>query len=155
MLDEHYIKYSQKRMEAFFKILSKYNIDSTDTETLTLLIEQAKESKIKYDPFLSLNNPLKALGAIIIPIIVYVAQKLAEATTANELVILSLQIIMIIICLFSIIISIAPVIKDIINRDSIHYDNLIYDINQVLIFYNKENFNINLADSKVKALKPE
>lgn len=62
---------------------------------------------------------------------------------------------MVIICLFSIIISIAPVIKDIINRDSIHYDNLIYDINQVLIFYNKRNFNINLTDSKIKALKPE
>jgi len=143
MLDEHYVKYSKKRMEVFFKLLDKYNISITNTKNLVLLIEQAKDSKTRYDPFLSLNKPFKILGTTIIPIIIYVAQKLAETTSTNELIFLSLQTITIIICLFSIIISITPIIKEIVYQDSIHYDRLIYDINQVLIFYNKEN-NINI-----------
>lgn len=137
MLDDHYIKYSQKRMENLLKILCKYNIDINNTETLNLLIVQAKESKIKYDPFLSLIRPLKILGTTIIPIITYVAHKFAETASISDLIFLSLKTIIIIICVFSIIISIAPTIKELLYRDYIHYDNLIYDINQVLIFYNK------------------
>ncbi|MDF2587414.1 MAG: hypothetical protein K0S41_1255 [Anaerocolumna sp.] len=138
MLDEHYSKYSKKRMDAFLKLIKKYNINPLDKESIKLLIEQAGEAKIKYDVFLPLKKPIKTLGAIIIPIIAFVAQKLGYATTTDQLITMCIQIVMIIICAFAILFSISPIVKEIINRDSLRYDDLIYDLKQVLIFYNNK-----------------
>lgn len=138
MLDNHYKLYSQNRMKMLISVLKNYNIQVTNSDIIDLLITEAKTAQIQCDYLLPLKKPFKALGAIIIPIVIYAAQKIADATTVNELLTISLQIIFIIICVFAIIIAIVPVIKDICYRDYNKYNELLYDLNQVKIFYSKD-----------------
>lgn len=141
MLDNHYKLYSQKRMDMIISVLNIYDIKATDTNTIDLLISEAKTAQIQFDYLLPLKKPFKALGAIIIPIVIYAAQKIADAVTINEILNMSLQIIFVIICIFSIIIAIFPVIKDICYRDYNKYNELLYDLNQIKIFYSKDTTN--------------
>ena len=67
MLDNHYKLYSQKRMNMIISVLNIYDIKSTDTDTIDLLIAEATNAQIQCDYLLPLKKPLKALGAIIIP----------------------------------------------------------------------------------------
>ncbi|MDW2797399.1 hypothetical protein RZO55_07395 [Clostridium boliviensis] len=138
MLDNHYKLYSQKRMNMIISVLNIYDIKSADTDTIDLLITEATNAQIQCDYLLPLKKPLKALGAIIIPIVIYAAQKIADAVTIEEVFNMSLQIIFIIICIFSIIIAITPIIKDLFYRDYNKYNELLYDLNQVKIFYSKD-----------------
>lgn len=135
MLDEHYSLTSQRRIGLLLATLQTYNINSNDINKIDLLIKQAEESEIKSDPFISLQKPLKTLGAIIVPVILYVVQIIAEATSKQDLIVMALQSIIIICCVFSIIISVAPIIRDICYRDYNIYENLIYDLNQIKIFH--------------------
>ena len=114
-----------------------YDIQATDINTIDLLISEANTSQIQCDYLLPLKKPFKALGAIIIPIVIYATQKIADAATVEEIFNISLQIIFIIICIFSIIIAVIPIIKNIFYRDYDKYNELLYDLNQVKIFYSK------------------
>ena len=96
MLDNHYKLYSQNRMKMLISVLKNYNIQVTNSDIIDLLITEAKTAQIQCDYLLPLKKPFKALGAIIIPIVIYAAQKIADATTVNELLTISLQIIFII-----------------------------------------------------------
>ncbi len=137
MLDEHYVHHSQDRINMLLKILEMYNIDATDTNSIDLLIEQASEDKSKYNPFTPIKGPLKTLASIIIPILAYVATTFAEAIDTKELITISLQLIIIILCVSSMIFSLLPIIKDMLYSDSNKYDELIYDLKQLKLF--KEN----------------
>lgn len=137
MLDNHYKPYSQKRMNMVISILNTYNIKETDVNTIDLLISEAKMSQIQCDYLLSLKKPFKTLGTIIIPIIIYVARKLADAVTIEAILNASIIIVFVIICIFSIIIAVVPIIKEIFYRDYDKYNQLLYDLNQVKIFYSK------------------
>ena len=131
MLDNHYSLTSQRRIDLLLATLRSYNINYNDVNKIDLLIKQAEESKIKSDPFIDIQKPLKTLGAIIIPVILYVVQIIAEATSKQDLIVMALQSIIIICCVFSIIISVSPIIRDICYRDYNIYENLIYDLNQI------------------------
>lgn len=81
---------------------------------------------------------LKTLAAIIVPIIVYVAEKIGDSTSQNEMIIMAAQIITIVLLIFSLIFSITPIVKDILYRDYNKYGELIYDLRQIKLFYAKE-----------------
>lgn len=82
MLDNYYKPNSRKRMDMIISILNTYDIKVTDINTIDLLISEAKTSQIQCDYLLFLKKPFKALGGIIIPIVIYVAKKIADAVTA-------------------------------------------------------------------------
>lgn len=153
MLENYYKIYSQKRMNMVILILNSYKIKITDTNSIDLLISEAKTAQIEYDSFLALKKPFKVLSAIIVPIVVYVARQIADAASVGDLLNMTLQIIFIIICVFSITIAIAPVIKDITYRDFNKYNELIDDLNQVKIFYSKDTVDIVLDNQSVESFK--
>lgn len=137
--NNHYAPYSAERINMTIGILNKYGINISDTESIDLLISEAQIAQLHSDFLLPLKKPLQILGAIIVPIVTYVAQKLGDAATQNEMLTMAIQIIIISILIFSFIISITPIFKDICYRDYNKYDELIYDLRQIKLFYSKNN----------------
>jgi len=135
MLDNHYTIYSRDRMLMLKDVFSKYELDISDEKIIDLLIDQAEKAKVKNDPILPIIKPIKTLGAIIIPIVIYVAKKITETSTQDDLIYVSLLSIAIILCIASILFALRPIIRDIVYRDYNKYGELIYDLNQLKIFY--------------------
>lgn len=127
--------YSYNRMNMLKSIFQKYNLDISNSITIDLLIQEAKEAQIENDPFNIKNKPSKILQVAIIPIITYVATKIAETFTIDNLIYIALLAIIIIFCIIVFYIALFPVIKGIIYLDNSKYDNLIYDLRQLKIFY--------------------
>lgn len=139
MLKEHSAPYSEKRMLMTINVLKNYGIDIHNNTSIDMLIEEAKLAQIQCDYIAPLKKPLKTLGAIIIPIIAFVAQKIGNAATTNEIITMAAQVIVLVLLIFSLIFSLTPVVKYILYRDYNKYDDLIYDLRQIKLFYTKEN----------------
>lgn len=138
MLKDHYAPYSEKRMLMTINVLKNYKIDIYNYTLIDMLIEEAKLEQIQCDYITPLKKPLKTLGAIIVPIIAFVAQKIGNTATPNEMITMATQIIIIALLIFSLIFSLTPIIKNILYRDYNRYDDLIYDLRQIKLFYVKE-----------------
>lgn len=140
MLKEHYAPYSEKRMNMTIDVLKKYGIDIHNFDLIDLLIEEAKYAQIHCDYIAPLKKPLKTLGAIIIPIIAFVAQKIGNAATQDEMITMAAQALVLILLIFSLIFLLTPTIKEILYLDYNKYTELIYDLRQIKLFYAKETF---------------
>lgn len=138
MLKEHYIPYSEERMLMTINVLKKYKIDIHDYNVIDMLIEEAKLSQIQCNYIAPLKRPLKTLGAIIVPIIVFVAQKVGGAAGIDEMITMATQFIILILLIFSLILALIPIIKDFLYRDYNKYEDLIYDLRQIKLFYANE-----------------
>lgn len=134
MLKEHYSPYSQKRMDLVIKVLQEYGIDVHNINKIDLLIDEAQKAQIQSDYLLPLKKPLKILTAIIVPIVAYVAEKIGDAASQNEMITMAASIIIIVLLFFSLIFSLTPIVKDILYRDYNKYGNLIYDLRQIKLF---------------------
>ena len=139
MLQQHYAPYSEKRINMTINVLKDYRIDIQNPDSLDMLIEEAKLAQIQCDYINPLKMPLKTLGAIIVPIIAFVAQKIGNAATTDEMITMAVQVIILVLLTFSLIFSLTPIIKDILYRDYNKYDDLIYDLRQIKLFYAKGN----------------
>lgn len=138
MLKEHYEPYSQKRINMIINLLGEYEIDIYDSSSIDLLIEEARTAQIQSDYIEPLKKPLKILAGIIIPIVVFVAEKIGNSATQDEMIFMALQAIILIILIFSLIISLTPLFKDILYRDFKKYEELIYDLRQIKLFKTKK-----------------
>lgn len=141
MLNNHYAPYSEKRMQMISNILGKYHIDIHDVESINMLIEEAKLAQIQCDYLAPIKKPLKTLGAVIVPIIAFVAQRIGNAATQDETIAMAAQVIVLALLIFSLILALTPIVKDILYRDYNKYDELIYDLRQIKLFYSKESTN--------------
>lgn len=139
MLKEHYTPYSKKRINMTINVLRDYGIDIQSPDSLDMLIDEAKLAQIQCDYISPLKKPLKTLSAIIVPIIAFVAQKIGNATTTDKMITMAAQVIVIVLLLFSLIFSLTPIIKDILYNDYNKYENFIYDLRQIKLFYVKRN----------------
>lgn len=138
MLNEHYTPYSENRMNMVIEVLTNYKIDIHNSESLDMLIEEAKHAQINCDYLAPLIKPFKTLGAIIIPIIAFVAQKIGDAATHDEMIMMAAQAITLILLIFSLIFLLTPTIKELLYLDYNKYNEFIYDIKQIKLFYAKE-----------------
>ncbi|MCI9462663.1 MAG: cell envelope integrity protein CreD [Lachnospiraceae bacterium] len=134
MLDGYYSVCSYNRMNMLKNVLQKYSLDAKDVSTIDLLIEEAERAQKENDPFISMKKSAEALGAGIIPIIIYVAKEIAEEFSTGKLLYMALLVIAIIICLLSIFFTVVPEIKNLVYRDNNIYNDLIYDLRQLKIF---------------------
>lgn len=116
-------------------VLKNYEIDIHNNTSIDMLIEEAKLAQIQCDYIAPLKKPLKTLGAIIIPIIAFVAQKIGNAATTDEMITMAALVIILVLLTFSLIFSLTPIIKDILYRDYNKYN----DLRQIKLFYTKEN----------------
>lgn len=139
MLENHYSPYSQERMKMVIDILKKYNINVQNDNTLDLLIDEAQKAQIQCDYLLPLKKPIKVLGAVIFPIIAYVAETISDTATQSEIIIIAAQIIVIVLLIFSLLLSLTLIIRDCLYRDYNKYSELIYDLRQIKLFYAKED----------------
>lgn len=147
MLQNHYKPYSQSRMNMVLNLLKSYNVDITDNDVIDLLIEEAKQAQLYSDYFAPLKKPLKMLSAIVVPIVVYVAQKIGDAATQDEMIVMALYAVSIIILIFSMIFSMVPIIKEVCYRDYNKYNELISDLKQIKLFYSNGNVPSVFSDS--------
>ena len=139
MLENHYIPYSKKRMDMTIEVLKKYNIDIKNLDSLDMLITEAKHAQTSCDFLSQFKKPFKTLGAIIIPIVAFVAKKISEATTPTKMLNMATLAIILILLIFSLIFSFIPIIKDLFYRDYNKYNELIYDLRQIKLFYAKKS----------------
>lgn len=135
MLQQHYSPYSNERMNMIIKLLAEYDIDISNQELIDLLITEARNSQKNVDYIAAIEKQLKILSTIIIPIIVYAAQKIGNTVSPDEIIIMSAQTIIIILVTYSLIITIGQLIREFLHRDYNLYEELISDLTQVKIFY--------------------
>lgn len=135
MLKQHYSPYSQKRMRMVIQVLEKYKIDVKNMDLIDMLISEAKAAQIQCDYLTPLKKSIKVLGAIIIPIVAYAAQKIGEDTPQGDILALAIQLIIIILLIFSIIFAFATIVKDVLYIEYNQYNNFISDLHQIKIFY--------------------
>ena len=121
-----------------FLLVHHYGIDIHDTKTIDLLIDEAQKAQIQNDYLLPLKKPLKTLAAILIPIFAYVAQKIGDNATQDEMITMSVQIITIVLMVFSLIFALNAIVRDIFFSDYKKYNELMYDLRQVKLFYANE-----------------
>lgn len=138
MLQNHYIPYSKKRIKMTIEVLKKYNIDINDIDSIDMLIAEAKYAQAEFDLFPQFKKALKTLSAIIIPIVVFVANKISETLTSSQILKLATLAIILILLFFSLIFSFIPIVKDLFYRDYKRYNELIYDLRQIKLFYAKK-----------------
>ena len=139
MLENHYIPYSKKRMNMTIEVLKKYNINIENLDSIDMLITEAKHAQTSCDFLSQFKKPFKTLAAIIIPIVAFVAKKISEATTPTKMLNMATLAIILILLIFSLIFSFIPIIKDLFYRDYNKYNELIYDLRQIKLFYAKKS----------------
>lgn len=138
MLDTHYKTYSDQRMKMLIELLEDFNIDIKNTTSIDLIIAEAQLAQKENGFTIRHKNSIHLSEGIVLPIISIAAQKICDTFSVSELYALSIQIIIIILLLMSIIISFAPIINRLLFRDNNLYNELIYDLRQLKIFYAKK-----------------
>ena len=126
-------KHSSQRMEVLLKLLEKYSISISDKETITLLIEEAKEKKNVKNPFNEVKKSMKIFTLLVVPLITLIVGKFSAKLTIKD----SLPLLLIAIFICGIIMMISPFLEDIVYWDKKYYDYLIDDLKEILIFNNK------------------
>lgn len=137
MLQDCYIPYSEKRMNMVIEILKKYNININDLDSIDRLIDEAKLAQIQCDYLSPLKKTLKILMGIIIPIVVFLVDKIDIKISQNELIDIVARLIILIVLIFSFIFCLIPIVNALLYYDYNKYDELIYDLRQIKLFYSK------------------
>lgn len=126
-------KHSSQRMEVLLKLLEKYSISILDKESISLLIEEAKEKKSSNNPFIEVKKSMKIFTLLVVPLITLIVGKFSAKLTIKD----SLPLLLVAIFICGIIMMISPFLEDIVYWDKKYYDYLIDDLRQILIFNNK------------------
>ena len=113
MLNDHYKPYSAARINMTINVLNDYGIKSSDISSIDLLISEAQSAQLNSNFLLPLEKPFKILRAIIVPVVVFVVQKIGNNATQYQLITMAVQLITISILIFSLIVSISPILKTI------------------------------------------
>lgn len=135
MLNCHYKPYSKKRMSAFLELLDDYGVDYKDEKKMNMLIEQADLAKERYSIIKGIKSPISAVSTyIVIPIIISVLNRLIENIELNQLLTQTIQWILVLFMLIGMGIAMVSIIKSMFRGDSGKYDDLKYDLQQMMIF---------------------
>ena len=125
-------EYSTDRMNILLDLFKENNLPIT-TQKIDLLIDEANQAKQDADLFLPLKQPVKALSVLIVPITIYIIQQLFTSSNvgASNAILLLVYCIFIFVAVYTLIPFIEGIMYGI-------YDDLIYDLRQLKIFYVKE-----------------
>lgn len=123
-------EYSTDRMNILLDL--ENNLPIT-TQKIDLLIDEAKQAKQDANLFLPIKKPVKALSVLIVPITIYIIQQLFTSSNvgASNAILLLVYCIFIFVAVYTLIPFIEGIMYGI-------YDDLIYDLRQLKIFYVKE-----------------
>ena len=126
------IEYSTDRMNILLDLFKENNLPIT-TQKIDLLIDEAKQAKQDANLFLPIKKPVKALSVLIVPITIYIIQQQFTSSNvgASNVILLLVYCILIFVAVYTLISFIEGIMYGI-------YDDLIYDLRQLKIFYVKE-----------------
>lgn len=152
-------EYSKNRINDTVNLLTEYNIDVNDKDSLKKLVEEAKINKSKYDLFVQFKKPLKAVYALLVPCAVYIGQKFAELRLENESVsslITRLEepiIVFFLLLLLILVLStlVFPELDKIIKGKYYYHDEFMEDVRQIILFYKADKTNNETAKSNNEA----
>lgn len=139
MLNNHYIPYSRERINMTIGILKKYNINIDNLDSLDELIIEAKYAQAECDFLSQFKKNYKIFGASVIPPVVFVANKISEKAETSQMINMGLLAIILLLLFFSFIFALIPIIKDLLYSDYDKYNELIYDLRQIKLFYSKKH----------------
>lgn len=131
-LNNYYKPYSRKRMDMLKDLLNNYHIDINDKNKIDLLIEEAQNAQKQCDYLAPLKNSLKILAAIIVPIIAFIANK---SEFSEDIIRFAINSIVLIILAFPLVFAAIPFLKELFYKNYNKYDELIYDLKQIRLFY--------------------
>lgn len=135
LLDTFQLPYSKKRMDALLNLLREHRIDYKDNDILDLLIEEAERAQSQCDFLAPFKQPLKTLSTITGPIIMIFVPKILDIIPQeNIFYIIPLGILLILLCL-PLILFIPHLVKELFYWEYKQYEELIYDLRQIKIFY--------------------
>ena len=117
-------------MNILLDLFKENNLPIT-TQKIDLLIDEANQAKRDANLFLPLKKPVKALSVLIVPITIYIIQQLFTSSNVGA----SNAILLLVYCIFVAVYTLIPFIEGIMYGI---YDDLIYDLRQLKIFYVKE-----------------
>lgn len=119
-------------MNILLDLFKENNLPIT-TQKIDLLIDETNQAKRDANLFLPLKKPVKALSVLIVPITIYIIQQLFTSSNvgASNAILLLVYCIFIFVAVYTLIPFIEGIMYGI-------YDDLIYDLRQLKIFYVKE-----------------
>ena len=125
-------EYSTDRMNILLDLFKENNLPIT-TQKIDLLIDEAKQAEQDANLFLPIKKPVKALSVLIVPITIYIIQQQFTSSNvgASNVILLLVYCILIFVAVYTLISFIEGIMYGI-------YDDLIYDLRQLKIFYVKE-----------------
>lgn len=132
MLENHYIPYSESRINATVKILEQYNINLHDLDSIDMLIAEAKLEQAQVDYISQLKQPLKPLSAIIIPLLIFISKEFSVKIGLKMFLLLISCLVLLFISLIYVLVIFT---KAILYRDYNKYEYFISDLRQIKIFY--------------------
>ena len=71
-------------MEVLLKLLEKYSISILDKESISLLIEEAKEKKNSNNPFIEVKKSMKIFTLLVVPLITLIVGKFSAKLTIKD-----------------------------------------------------------------------
>ena len=138
MLKKYYKPYSKKRLKALKKLLKKYGIDYNDEKKINMLIDQADVTKSEYCVWKTMKHPVSVVVMhVVIPVAVGQISRGITNMDIDSLIIRGIQLLLWIIVLFAIITPFFILIQAFFRGDAGKYDELKYDLQQIMIFGDK------------------
>lgn len=102
-----------------------------------MLIMEAELAQTKCDYLSQFKKSFKAFGAIIISIVSFTLNKIVTKATQTQLLDMTGNAIIFILLLFTLYSFISYIVEILFCRDYIKYNELIYDLRQIKLFYSK------------------
>lgn len=127
--------YSEERIKMTVNILRRYGIDINDLNKIDMIISEAQIAQNKCDYYKRIKMFLKILGGIMFPILTIAFQKVINSGDSDYAIICALIVILVILTVFGIQLIITPAIKYLLNREFNRYEDFIYDLRQIRLFY--------------------
>lgn len=144
MLEKHFKPYSRERMRALFKLLKEYGIDYRDEKKMNMLIEQADLASGKNCLFKGIKPSVKyACTSFLVPVLIVALDHSMDGMKIDQLWNQIIQWGFVIVIFVILAISLGSLITFFLGGDSRKYEDLKYDLQQAMIFGNKQNLNIN------------
>lgn len=131
--------YYLSRFRMVKTLLSKYGISTKDDERIKLLIDEAKEAQSACCKLFYLGeSPFKDALLVISPILTVTLESFIKNISPNDAAVLSTNAALLILVAMLFYSILAPVLNGIVHPDYDIYDDFIYDLRQIRLFYSSK-----------------
>lgn len=135
--------YSEERIKMTVNILRRHGIDINDLDKIDRIISEAQIAQNKCDYYKRTKMFCKIFAGIILSILTITLQRVINSYDSYHAIICALIVIAVILIVFGIQLIITPAIKHLLNREFNRYEDFIYDLRQIGLFYKDSALAVN------------